>query len=222
MSAHALVSLLFWRKWLFDLDNRAGQETGYVFEPIVARCVGGEPYGAKKSPVHRKDRPSEGRQVDCVFENRAYEIKLRVTIAASGQGRWGEEKEFPVDCKASGYLPFLLVFDDTQADKLDELASIFRREGGEVFVGEDAWSHLEELAGPTMSTFLELYVREPLKDLLDNTPARDALPPLRVSMSAKSINIQIGEEILPIRRPSPELLAQFEDEISDLDRASES
>ena len=37
MSARALAGLLFWRKWLFDIDNRAGQETGYLFEPIIAQ-----------------------------------------------------------------------------------------------------------------------------------------------------------------------------------------
>ena len=30
LSGHGLVSLLFWRKWFFDVDNRAGQETGYL------------------------------------------------------------------------------------------------------------------------------------------------------------------------------------------------
>ena len=29
---------------------------------------------------------------------KAYEFKLRVTIAASGQGRWKEELDFPSDC----------------------------------------------------------------------------------------------------------------------------
>src|SRR5262249_25694890 len=35
----ALAGLLFWRKWLFDVDNRAGQETGYLFEPIIAYSI---------------------------------------------------------------------------------------------------------------------------------------------------------------------------------------
>ena len=28
-----LASWLVWRKWIFDVDNRAAQETGYLFEP---------------------------------------------------------------------------------------------------------------------------------------------------------------------------------------------
>ena len=36
--------------------------------------------------------------MDCLCNDRAYEIKIRMTIAASGQGRWGEELEFPEDC----------------------------------------------------------------------------------------------------------------------------
>ena len=34
-----------------------------------------------------------------------------MTIAASGQGRWKEELDFPADCKASGYVPVLVVLD---------------------------------------------------------------------------------------------------------------
>lgn len=36
LSPRALGALLFWRKWLYDIDNRAAQETGYLFEPIIA------------------------------------------------------------------------------------------------------------------------------------------------------------------------------------------
>ena len=31
MSAEALAGFLLWRKWLFVIDNRAGEETGYRF-----------------------------------------------------------------------------------------------------------------------------------------------------------------------------------------------
>ncbi len=51
LSDTALSTLLFWRKWFFDIDNRAGQETGYIFEPIVVRCIGGAPASSKTSPV---------------------------------------------------------------------------------------------------------------------------------------------------------------------------
>jgi len=30
-----LFNWLVWRKWVFDLDNRSGQETGYLFEPVL-------------------------------------------------------------------------------------------------------------------------------------------------------------------------------------------
>ncbi|MEZ6088632.1 MAG: hypothetical protein R3C05_11510 [Pirellulaceae bacterium] len=41
LDTDSLVGLLFWRKWFYDIDNRAGQETGYLFEPILAHAVGG-------------------------------------------------------------------------------------------------------------------------------------------------------------------------------------
>jgi hypothetical protein len=61
---------------MFDIDNRAGQETGYVFEPIIAYAIGGIPYSAKRSPIKRGGIGPLGRQVDCVVDNRAYEIKI--------------------------------------------------------------------------------------------------------------------------------------------------
>lgn len=164
-SAETLTSFLLWRKWIFDIDNRAAQETGYVFEPIIAASIGGTPVSATKSPIKRSKDNSKGRQVDCLKGQTAYEIKLRVTIAASGQGRWGEELDFPEDCVNSGYVPLLLVLDPTKNPKLDELKSTFLKHGGRVVIGDEAWKHLDDEAGPTMSIFLEKYVRVPLSEL---------------------------------------------------------
>jgi hypothetical protein len=58
----ALPPLMQWRKWFFDIDNRAAQLTGYLFEPIFAAALGGTPASAKKSPVRRRGDPSKGRQ----------------------------------------------------------------------------------------------------------------------------------------------------------------
>ena len=136
MSHASLGALLFWRKWFFDIDNRAGQETGYLFEPVIAYAVGGTPVPASRSPVKRSRDNSKGRQIDCLIGDHAYEIKIRVTIAASGQGRWGEELEFPVDCRTSGYKPILVVLDSTENPKLTELSRAFRDNGGEVYIGD--------------------------------------------------------------------------------------
>ncbi len=200
MSPRALTGLLLWRKWIYDIDNRAAQETGYVFEPIIAHSIGGVPYSAAKSPIKRKGEGKKGRQVDCLRDDDAYEIKLRVTIAASGQGRWREEFEFPEDCEASGYTPVLVVFDGTENEKLTQLRAKFEAHGGRVFVGVDAWAHLDEQAGPTMAVFLEKYVRVPLDALLKEVPDPDALPELRLRMSAGRITISVGGEGSPIDR----------------------
>jgi len=50
-----------------------------------------------------------------------YEFKIRVTIAASGQGRWAEELSFPEDARAAGFDPMLVVFDSTDNEKLAQL-----------------------------------------------------------------------------------------------------
>lgn len=198
LSPKSLAALLFWRKWMFDIDNRAGQETGYVFEPIIAYAIGGIPYSAKRSPVKRGGVGPLGRQVDCVIGNRAYEIKIRVTIAASGQGRWGEELEFPKDCQASGFTPVLVVLDPTANVKLDELHQAFIAAGGVSYIGQAAWDHLASVAGPTMARFLELYVHSPLQELLKEAPQE--LPDLTLRMSNDRIIMEIGAEYVTIQR----------------------
>lgn len=155
----ALATWLTWRKWLFDLDNRAGQETGYLFEPILASALGGVSFQARKSPVRRAEDSAKARQVDCIVGQDAYEFKIRVTIAASGQGRWGEELAFPADCAASGFRPVLIVLDPTPNPRLQDLSRAFKTVGGLVYIGDDAWGHLEERAGATMAVFLENYVK---------------------------------------------------------------
>lgn len=53
-----LFSWMTWRKWIYDIDNRSAQETGYLFEPVLASCLGGEPIGARKvhTPTDRCNR----------------------------------------------------------------------------------------------------------------------------------------------------------------------
>jgi hypothetical protein len=200
LSPRALVGLLFWRKWFFDIDNRAGQETGYLFEPIIAYSIGGVPAPAGKSPVKRHRARTKGRQIDCVLEQKAYEFKIRVTIAASGQGRWREELEYPIDCKKSGFVPVLIVLDSTPNPKLSELIAAFQRHGGESYLGNAAWQHLESLAGANMALFLEKYVRSPLDQLLKE--ATIDLPDFAARASAEHITLVLGEEELVIERRS--------------------
>jgi hypothetical protein len=199
MTPRALTGFLLWRKWMYDIDNRAAQETGYLFEPIIAHSIGGVPVGAGKSPVRRHDDPTKGRQVDCVKRKRAYEIKLRVTIAASGQGRWREELDFPVDCRASGYTPVLIVFDPTPNPKLRQLVRAFESHRGAVHVGPAAWNHLDQQAGPSMARFLEKYVREPLDALLREVPT-GPLPDLVLRTTDDSIRVSVGPDTFVIPR----------------------
>lgn len=163
-----LTSWLEWRKWIFDIDNRSGQETGYVFEPILASCLGGTPVSHTNSPVKRIDdfgsQTSKGRQVDCFIEDakEVYELKMRVTIAASGQGRFKEELSFPYEAKEAGLTPILVVFDSTGSDLLDKLRIQFEKHGGKCYIGQDAWNMLYEKAGKEMSLFIQKYIYPPI------------------------------------------------------------
>lgn len=211
----ALAALLTWRKWIYDIDNRAAQETGYVFEPALVGALGGVSFSSDKSPVRRLADSSKGRQVDCILESIqgrwAYEFKIRVTIAASGQGRWSEELIFPIEAKAAGFTPVLIVFDATVNDKLTQLSKAYRDNGGAVYTGEDAWAHLESLSGAVMGFFVEKYLRAPLASLLEHEPEPTALPSIEFSMSESSIQISIqGQPPLVINRSQEILSAEDE------------
>jgi len=212
LKTSSLAALLFWRKWMFDIDNRAGQETGYLFEPIIAHCIGGVAFGAKNSPIKRLGGKG-GRQVDCLREEikAAYEVKVRVTIAASGQGRWGEELSFPLEAATSGYKPILLVLDPTSNPKLLELADAFFEANGEVYLGDAAWGHLEEAAGAVMATFLDKYVKNPIADVLQSSPYN--LPDFTLKSSPGKITLFIGNETLEINRHESPSLATSTDTI---------
>lgn len=189
-----LSSWMIWRKWIFDIDNRSGQETGYLFEPILASCLGGETIGARNSPVKRLDQDGKptaaGRQIDCYLgeDNLAYEFKLRVTIAASGQGRFSEELSFPKECAAAGLTPVLLVLDPTTSSRLDDLEKAFIDSGGRSFIGDDAWSHMEDEAGDVMSIFLEKYIRPPLVEMAE----KENLPLAKINLSWSGNEITIA------------------------------
>lgn len=198
-----LGSWLMWRKWLFDVDNRSGQETGYLFEPVLASCIGGVTIGGRNSPVKRINengqQTAEGRQIDCLDADAktAYEFKLRVTIAASGQGRFAEELSFPAECKAAGLTPVLIVLDPTPSPRLAELQRAFEVNGGEAHVG-DAWNFIAAKAGRCMSVFIENYLR-PI--LLRVAAFDDRLPDtLTLTWENDAITFAAGEEVFKINR----------------------
>ncbi len=198
LSPPALAGWLYWRKWFYDTDNRAAQETGYLFEPILAAAIGGVPASPARSPVRDSEDSAKGRQVDCIKGSCAYEFKIRPTIAASGQGRWRRELAFPQDCARSNYMPILVVLDDTRNPKLQELVAAFQAAGGRAYLGQAAWRLLDEQAGSVMREFLARYVRLPLDALLHHAPQQ--LPDLTVQDRGTSIVLTVGDESLVVER----------------------
>ena len=225
IDTEALASWLTWRKFFYDLDNRSAQETGYLFEPVLAAAIGGEPKGARSKVVKRTDDRSKGRQVDC-WKIRpdgkplAYEFKLRVTIAASGQGRFAEELQFAEDCANSGAIPVLVVLDPTPNPRLRDLQAEFEAKGGHAYIGNAAWAHLEEEAGGIMATFIERYVRTPISAISsfevevegDTDRKRLKLLDLEVRMNEGEIIFKIG--------PHERFIARAEDATLSDDRST--
>ncbi len=216
----ALASWLTWRKFFYDLDNRSAQETGYLFEPILAAAIGGEPKGSKSKVVKRTEDPSKGRQVDCwkALPGQlplAYEFKLRVTIAASGQGRIGEEHQFAVDCKSSGAIPVLVVLDPTPNPTMAALKAVYEANGGHAYIGEEAWAHLQSVAGEVMARFIEKYVRAPVTEISafeqtvnnDSSRKRIQLLDFGARAVAGEIRIQLGTHSRVIPRKEDQSLA---------------
>lgn len=202
----AVASWLTWRKWVYDIDNRSAQETGYLFEPMLAESLGGRSVSAKASPVKRADDPGKGRQVDCIVEvdgkKLAYEFKDRITIAASGQGRFSEELAFPRDCAASGYTPVLMVLDPTPNPKLTAITKAFQDSGGYVFLGDEVWVHVSELSGSEIAAFVKRYIKDPVESIA--VRERDLLDlglRYRTDTSGDSVEITIGTHTWIIPRP---------------------
>lgn len=202
--SNLLANWMMWRKWIYDIDNRAAQETGYIFEPIIASCLGGESVGARNSPVKRVNesgsKMANGRQIDCYVPsiNTAYEIKLRVTIAASGQGRFGEELSFPVECQAAGIKPVLLVLDPTPSNRLNELSRRFIDCGGEFYQGEEAWNYMENQSGDVISIFIDKYIR-PAISKIENINIT-TLEKITLSWEEKQIIISGADSVYQIKR----------------------
>ena len=210
-----LAALLVWRKWLYDIDNRAAQDTGYFVEPVLAGALGGIPYSAARSPIKRRSNSGKGRQVDCIKDDLAYEFKLRMTIAASGQGRWTEEIAFAEDCRSSGYTPVLLVLDPTDSPKLTQLRTAFTAAGGMCFIGDEAWAHLFDRAQPDMRLFLGKYIESPLRELFSAVPEGQQLPSLELHDEGDTIRFVIGDYTWTVERGAADPTLAIEDTIPD-------
>jgi hypothetical protein len=141
------------RKWAYNLENRSAQLLGYVVENHVRLAVADKAVLAATSPI-RRGGTGNGRQVDCLVGKDTWEIKLRVTDAASGQGRLSEELSFSEDSRLSGYRPILLVLSPAKSPQLDRLSKQFARQGGACFVGPHAWEYILQYATVEMQLFI--------------------------------------------------------------------
>ena len=89
------------------------------------------------------------------------------------------------------------------------LKAAFLAQKGEVYIGDQAWAHLESLAGETMAALLRRYVRGPIQSLLGEgeKPLRD----LTAKVRAQRIEITLGEETLLIDREIDPSIAESDD-----------
>lgn len=117
---------------------------------------------------------------------------------------------FSQDCRASGYTPVLVVLDATNNPKLIELGRKFTEAAGECHLGDAAWKHLQDMAGEPMAMFLSRYVQYPIQALLKDSPQE--LPNIGFNLTDSFMNIEVGGELLKIRRVvEPELASDPDD-----------
>ncbi|MEP3595311.1 hypothetical protein, partial [Parvibaculum sp.] len=108
-----LESFMRWRKWFYDIDNRAAQETGYMLTKVMSLVLGGQYHSAKTSPIRRMGYTGgTHRSVDCIAGRTAYDFKARMTDAPSRRARLEDELAFARDCFTSGFKPILLVLKE--------------------------------------------------------------------------------------------------------------
>lgn len=161
-----IISNLVKRKHTYDIDNRSAQETGYLIETIFREALGGKAGHQKNSEVKRTLDNKKSRQVDCIIEkdgkSYAYEVKLRISMAASGQGRFNEELSFAQDCKNNEFIPILLILEKDDNSKFFKIKQTYQENDGFVFSGEEAWKHIIDMAPKEISFFINKYLYIPL------------------------------------------------------------
>jgi hypothetical protein len=80
------------------------------------------------------------------------------------------------------------------------LKAVYEANGGHAFIGDEAWGHLEDEAGPVMARFIEKYVRVPVTDISrfekivngDPTKKKFQLLDLGARASSGEIKITLG------------------------------
>ncbi|MBW3243735.1 hypothetical protein KUV57_13765 [Epibacterium sp. DP7N7-1] len=161
----ATSTMMRLRKHLYDIDNRAAQEAAYMHTKIIANALQGQIMTSKNSPIRKAGDQFKRRSVDCIVGDRAYDFKGRLTEAPSKRARFDDELMFPRDCSISGFQPILLAFNQEPGERSTRLIEAYERYDGLAFIGDEAWRHLREAAGPVMARFLDTYLISPMEDL---------------------------------------------------------
>jgi len=183
------ASWLVWRQRICDIEKHAIQETNHLFKTIMAMALGGETFDADASPIRCVQDASRGQRVGCVVGRRAYAFMYHLTDATSEKGRFREELRFAEDCKASGYEPILLVLEGERCRKAEFMSETFLANGGKALIGREAWEHLAAEAGPTMSRFLDRFIRAPMENVV---AAYESLPAPERANRIDHFNVRIG------------------------------
>ena len=115
-----------------------------------------------------------------------------------GQGRFGEELSFPVEAKAAGFTPVLLVLDPTPSSKLGELSRKFVENGGEFYNGEEAWEYMEKETGEIIATFIKKYIK-PIIRVIEEVDINEIVD-IKLSSTRTEITIASNTDTYTLNR----------------------
>ncbi|MFG6527065.1 MULTISPECIES: hypothetical protein [unclassified Sulfitobacter] len=93
----------------------------------------------------------------------AYQVKGRATDISLDCWDAADDLEKVKQYHASGYIPRLVVFDDTPSPRLTAYIEAYQKYGGEIFLGDLAWEHVHQHANKNLWICIDRYCRNPLR-----------------------------------------------------------
>ena len=107
----------------------------------------------------------------------------------------------------------------TPNPKLKAITKAFEDNGGRVFLGDEVWSHLSELSGVEIATFVKRYIKDPVESIaIQERELLDLGLRYRTGIEGDIIEVTIGTHSWVIRRPRRDEAVAIEDE-SEVDEA---
>jgi hypothetical protein len=103
--------------------------------------------------------------------------------------------------------------DPTPNPKLKAITKALEDNGGRVFLGDEVWSHLSELSGVEIATFVKRYIKDPVESIaIQERELLDLGLRYRTGIEGDIVEVTIGTHSWVIRRPRRDEAVAIDDE----------